>query len=206
MRREFIAVQRQRRRLYAFLFAGLTSSRNSHNRSASRLQQGEALEVEVANVDSLANAEVGDVDYELVEKVLFEARNSKFTTENLEFTTGFNTLRVTNDSHGNLDSYGFACNYTEEVDVLAVVLNGVELSLAHNAFLDVAVDVNLYDVRFGSVDEFLCLSGLNGEVDGLATVTVEYAGNEVLATDVFCALLTEVLALNAFNLNGLHSV
>lgn len=189
----------------SFLFARLTSSKYGYNAHACGLQHSQTLVVEVAYVDGLTNTKGSDVDYELVQEVLLQARNGEFAAKNLEFTTGLNTLRVTNDSNGNLDRYGFACNYTEEVDVLAVVLYGVELSLAHNTFLDVTVDVELYDVRFGSVKEFFSLRSLNREVDSLATVTVEYAGNKVLAADVFCAFFAKYFAFNAFDLNGLHS-
>ena len=188
-----------------FLLAGLTSSQHSNNAQACGLEHSKTLELEVANVDGLTNAEVGDVDYELVEQVLLETRNSKFATENLEFTTGLNALRVTHDSHGNLDCNGLTCSYAIEIDVLAVVLNGVELGLTHNTLLDVAINVDLHDVGFGGVEEFLCLCSLNGEVDGLATVAIEHAGDEFLTTDVFCAFFAELLALNAFNLNSLHN-
>ena len=81
-----------------------------------------------------------------------------------------------------------------------LLTNGVILNLAHNSLLNLTVDVELNDVRVGSVDELVELLSVDSECYLLAT-TIDDAGYLTLAACCLSELLTEILTSSTVNLN-----
>ena len=79
----------------------------------------------------------------------------------------------------------------------------MELHLAHNGLLDLAVEVQLDDVRVGGVDQGLDLLGVDGERDLLAAA-IDYTRDQTLATKGLGSLLAELGTLNCFYFKSFH--
>ena len=86
-----------------------------------------------------------------------------------------------------------------------VVLNSVELDFLNYSLAVLTIEVDVYQIDFGSVNYLVDLLFVNEEVDSFGSTvcillfTVDYAGNETLLTNFLGSLLTEVGTLSTSN-------
>ena len=80
---------------------------------------------------------------------------------------------------------------------------GVELYLTHYGLLNLTVDIDLNDVRVGSVDQGLYSLSVNGECN-LLTTTIKNTRDLTLTTASLSRLLTEIGTHSGLNLKCFH--
>ena len=126
----------------------------------------EAFEVEVANLDGLAQAEGVDVDYEAFGNCGVGSAHFDFLHRECELTTGLNTFGVAFKLNGHRNNHGLLGGNFEEVDMEDVIFYGVELNFAEHCVGLVAVYIEVDGENLGSVDELAHSFVGEGEVGG----------------------------------------
>ena len=112
---------------------------------------------------------------------------------------------TTGDHEGNADADGFLGIDGEEVDMQAVVLDGVELQFVYDGGVGLAIENEIYDVGSRRVQETLKIAIVNGEEDIVQTLAIEVAGNETLAAEGLDDGLVSDLADLALQFKMLHA-
>ncbi len=126
----------------------------------------EAGEVEFANLEGLAEAEVVDVDNQTFGYFGIYSLYLDLLHGEGELTTSLHTFGVTFELHGNGDDNGLGIVHFEEVNVEDVVLYGVELHFAENSHFLLAVQVKFDCEDVGGIYKLAhCLVGY-GKVGG----------------------------------------
>ena len=113
----------------------------------------EVVVLEGADLDYLAEAKGGDVDFEAVWEVCREALDVELTHLDLELTAGLDALGVACDGEGHTDGYWFVVENLEEVDVEDFFRDGVELDVLEDCLHLDSVDGEVDDVDIRCVDE-----------------------------------------------------
>ena len=167
--------------------------------------EAQVFELEVAYEDRLAHAQRRNVYDDLVGEVLHGGAHGELAGREDELAADLHTLGVTGQAYGDGDRYGLAGGDAVEIQVEDLLAYGVELGLTQYGLLLLAVEVELYDVRVGGVDQRFDLAGVYREGDRLA-VAAQYAGYQTLATYGLGCLLAEVGALHSLYRNGFHGV
>ena len=181
-----------------------TSYANGANGSCSGSNKLKVLELEVTNEDSLTYVQGSYVNNDLIGQVSLESLNCELTCRLSQLTTNLNTGSVTCEAYGYSDCNGLTLLDTVEINVEDLLTYGVELNLAHYSLLNLTVDVELNDVRVGSVDQRLNSLSVNGECN-LLTTTIQNARDLTLTTACLSSLLTEISACSSLNLKCFHS-
>jgi hypothetical protein len=195
-----------------------TSELNGADNGVFGVDEFDAIVVEVADLESLAKAEVVDVNDYAFGDVGVDSFNFELLHRESQFTTGFNTFGVAFELNGNVNNDGFLVVDFEEVHVEHGVFYGVELYFAKYGFASFTVDVEFNDEYVGSIEKFANVVGVNlevggdeatavaygydffacfegagvGEFDGFATV--KYYGDFFVAAEVFGGFLAEYVA------------
>ena len=95
---------------------------------------------------------------------------------------------------GNVDGDGLLVVNCKEIDVQAVVFDGMELELVKNyGVVGLAVELEVDDERIGSLDEALDFTLRNCEEYILDTGSVKIAGDESLCAESLDALMVALL-------------
>ena len=196
--------------------AGSTCELNGTNHSVLGVDQFETVKVEVADLESLAETEVVDVDDDALGNLCVDSLDFDLLHREGQLTTGFHTLGVAFEFHGNLDGDRLLVIDLEQVDVEDGVLHGVELDVLEHGIALLAVDVKLDSEDVGCIDEFADSlvghsqvgsdetlatadfndlfagfeSALEGEVDVFAAV--KHYGDFVFFAELLGSLLAEV--------------
>lgn len=139
--------------LGGLLATGGTGELNGANHSLFRGDEFETVEVELADLEGLAETEVVDVDDETLGDVFVEGFYFHLLHREGELTTGFHTFGVTFELYGNSHYNGLILGNLKEVDVEDVVFYRVELNLAENGHLFGTVVVELDSEDVGGIDE-----------------------------------------------------
>lgn len=171
--------------LGGLLATGGTGELNGANYSLFRGDEFETVKVELADLEGLAETEVVDVDDETLGDVFVEGFYFHLLHREGELTTGFHTFGVAFELYGNGHDNGLVLGNLQEVDVEDIVFYRVELNLTENGHFFAAVEVELYSVDVGGIDE----------------LTHSIVGD----CDVCCDDTTAVLDFNEF-LTGVESL
>ena len=196
--------------------AGGTGELNGANDGILGIDEFETLEVKFADLHALTKTKFVNVDLKAfghcsIESLYFEALHCQ-----AQFTTGLNTLGMTDELDRNLNNDRLGVVDLEEVDVEDVVLNGMELNIFQNSHSGLAVEVELDGEDVGSVDEFADSLVRNNDISGDKAfaitefhdfltffecsgegqvnkfATVDNSGDEVLGTQCLCGLLAKL--------------
>ena len=132
---------------------GGTSELNGADNSVLGVHQFEAFEVEVADLEGLAEAEVVNVDHETLGDGGVGSFHANFLHRESELTTGFHTFGVAFELNGNFDGNGLLVVYFEKVNVEDGILYGVELDVLEHGHAFFAVNVEFDSEDIGSVDQ-----------------------------------------------------
>ena len=136
------------------------------------VHQFEVVEVELANLEGLAEAEVVNVDDEAFGDGGVEGFHLEFLHRERELTTGLNTFGVAFELHGYFNNNGLVVVHLKEVDVEDGVLNGVELDVLEDSHALFAVEVELDGEDVGGIDELAHSVVRHNEVGGHETFAV----------------------------------
>ncbi len=133
---------------------GGTGELNGADNSVLGVHQFETVEVEFADLESLAEAEVVNVDNHTFGDFSVDSFHADFLHREVELTTGFHTFCVAFELNGNFDGDGLLVSHFEEVHVKDGVFNRVELDVLEDSHASFAVYSKLDSEDIGSVDEF----------------------------------------------------
>ena len=86
--------------------ARCTGYANGAYGSRCRGQQGQVVELQVADEDRLADTQIRNVDNQFVGEVLHQTAHTELAFAQNQFTTGLNAFRVTGQTYRNIDRYG----------------------------------------------------------------------------------------------------
>ena len=143
----------------------------------------ETRETEITSLDLLVETEVGDVNCNVVRKVLHETCDADRTGVLGELTAELNALGVACDLNGNADADGLVLAYGKEVYMEADVLYRVELKFVEDGCVLFTIEVEVNDVGIRGVGKTLEILGVDCEEDVLNTCTIEVARDETLTTE-----------------------
>ena len=209
---------------------GCTGELHGANNSVLGVDKFESLEVEVANLKGLAQAEIIDIDNQTLGNFCVGCANLELFHRERKLTAGLNTLGVTLELNGNGDGYGLLGINFEKVDVEHIILYRMELDVFENSHALFAVYIELDCEYVGGIDELayslVCnceiggdkaliiadfnnfLTRLEGafEREGEYFATVENNGNLGLSAESGCGFLSESSAGLGYKLKCLHVV
>ena len=155
---------------------------NSDNHHFLRRNEFETFEGKFATLDGLTEAEVSYVDRELLRNCVDRGAHFETAYHRHELTTGTYTFCETNGSDGHSHNDGLLRRYFVEVNVEDVVLYGVKLDFLEDSEVLFAVNVEVYSVDIGRVDELVDLLFVYNEVKsfgsavGVFLLTVDTQG------------------------------
>ena len=175
---------------------------------------GDTVELDVAGLDPLVEAEGGDVNGNLIGKLGHGGADAEFAGVLIELTTLLDTDCVAGDDDGDFDADRLDIAYCQEINMHAGIGDGVPLELVKDGGVFLAsVEDEVDDVGLGGVGDSLELFCIDGEVDVLDAETIEVAGDESLCAEGleggfaldFTGRSVEFEMLHSFNIKMCYS-
>ncbi len=133
--------------------AGGTGKGNGADNGILGIHEFETLEVEVADLESLAKTEVVNIDDNALGDFGIDSLNLDFLHREVELTTGLHTFGVAFELDGHEDGDRLLIVHLEKVHVEDGVLHRVELDVLEDSHTLLAVDGELDGENVGSIDE-----------------------------------------------------
>lgn len=148
-------------------------------------EDGEVVVFEIACGNLLADSELGDIDIELIRKVLHQTADAHLAHELEELAAGENSACGTLDCDRNVNRDRLVLGYGEEVYVEAVVIYRMELELVGNGCeLLAVIESDVYDIRLRNIGDALEIFSVYSEEDvALDARAVKVARNEALLAE-----------------------
>ena len=94
----------------------------------------------------------------------------------------------------------------EEINMQHGIFYRVELHLTHNANLFLSFDIELYQIRLGSVDQRFKRTCIHSEVDRFFAVSINYTRNHSLFTDGLTLFFAESVAFYTGDFDCFHKL
>lgn len=210
--------------------AGGTCELNGTNHSVLGVHQFKTLEVEVADLESLAKAEVVDIDDHTLGNLCVDSLDFDFLHRESQLTTGLDTLGVAFELDRHFDGDGFLIVYFEQVDVEYGIFDRVELDVLEHCVAFFAVDIefdsedvwSVHELTDGIVghsqvgsDDTSATANLDDFFTGFESAferelylcaAVEHYGDFVLFAELLGSLLAEVCTGLGYELKCVHFV
>lgn len=160
---------------------------------------------EVTGFDLLVEPDIGDVNRNIVGKVLHKSADTQFTGNLIEFSTLLGADCMAGNDDGDLYCDGLLLIDGEEIHVEAVVFHRMPLKLVENCGIGLAiVKREVDDVSLGCVGHSLEFLLVNSEKYVLDTVAVKIAGDKTLTAECLEDGLVTYLTDLSFQFEMLH--
>ena len=126
---------------------------------------GDAVDVQVADLDGIEDVEVADVDGDDLRKILGEAVDLDLADRLFQLTTTHDARGAAFDGQRKGHGDRFVIFHQEEVGVQHVVGHRMILDILEDGVVRFAVDGDVDDESFRGEEDLLEVLGLGGEMD-----------------------------------------